>query len=717
MDVPGITRFLEKGEKMTEENLKRKRRKYQRAALILFIPAIISTLVLFFWYVLGPQSGMEALAIIIPWFVALIVHTAVTIPVLIFAYKSRAHLQLSGIYVYFIIFWGFHISYYVMMSGMDVAAKKKLHEFQKPAETHLVQLINEMNANRIAGQSPDPVLVKKAEELIKAGVDVNYIPPGTHFPMICEAARINSPRLIKLMIAQGADVEGGVHPSASPLIRAVRQEHSEVAAVLLASGADPDHPGYNPYTPLLVAVKQQDIRTVSVLLDFGAMPDFHPKSGIPALQLAAGNGDVKIMSLLLNAGADPNLVSFGWSTAMIRSVQKGCIDCVEELLRAGGRVLGRTPDRKGVLLLAHSMGLDEVLSLFKESLHIENPGDRFGKDTFNDLLALARNQDWEGFELFLEAGVPPNIQNKDQKTLLQLIASRNYEKPLLSESAELAVAKMLLKNGADPDIKDTHGRSALMAAIQSGAILMAYHLIDCGADVNQLSDKNYSGLYYAVHKNDVFLVKELLQAGADPNARTSLGMNSSSVLDDAVKKGNIEIVRYLLEYGAIPDITQASGANMIRRAVDALDILSLLLEHGLDLDRKDAFNRYPISYTLDKNHVKAFEIIILSGSPLYLEDWKGQQPLYFCAENGYADIIRNVLNRNDIQAIDKTYLRNSLRRAIRHGRIQAVKAFLDNGVRLEYASEIDTLLHYAKPPDNDSDALRKIRVLYEKVIR
>ena len=699
---------------ISEEEFQNKQRKYQQAAVILFIPAILSTAILVLWYALGPKTGMETLAIIIPWLMALLVHAGVTVPAIFFVFKSRAHIKLSWIYVYFFFFWAIHAGYYVMTSGLDVAVQKKIHSVQKPRETELVARIDEMYDSRSGGRDPGSFYVSKVEKLLSAGANVNYIPPGTQFPMICNAARINSPELIKLLVSHGADVEGGVHPSSSPLMRAVRQGHSDVVAVLLELGANPDLSGYNPHTPLMVAVKEKDIRTVSVMLEKGARPDVHPRSSISALQIAAGNADAETMGLLLKAGADPDEMSFGWSTAMIRSVMEGCTACVKELIQAGGKAVGHTPDKQGVLMLAWDRELGDILALFKEAPDINTPGDRYQEETFDDLFRAVRQKKWEALELFLDIGVPADIRNKDQRNLLQVIASRNYGKPVLPETSEIKATKILLKRGADPDTRDKDGRTPLLLAIQSGATDLAYCLLDHGANANQTTAENYSPLHYAIQRNEADLVQRLLTVGADPNTLTKLGMNSSSVLDDSVKKGNAEIVKMLLEYGAVPDLTRTSGANMIRHAVSFPVILQLLVEHGLDLSKTDAFTRYPISYALDTKYREALEIMISAGSPLFLKDWQGQQPLYFCAEKGYTDIMRKALNRNDVMQDNKTYLQNCLRRAVRHGRTRVVSVLIEKGVRLEYDSELDTLLHYANPPKEDPQALENIRALFRK---
>lgn len=82
-----------------------KKAAYAKSAGILTLVAMASSGVLFLWYALGPQSGMETLAIIIPWFFALIVHFTATIPAIVCARKSRGVPIQFWVYGYFMLFW------------------------------------------------------------------------------------------------------------------------------------------------------------------------------------------------------------------------------------------------------------------------------------------------------------------------------------------------------------------------------------------------------------------------------------------------------------------------------------------------------------------------------------------------------------------------------------------------------------------------------------
>jgi len=67
------------------------------------------------------------------------------------------------------------------------------------------------------------------------------------------------------------------------------------------------------------------------------------------------------------------------------------------------------------------------------------------------------------------------------------VRERNYEKVLL-----------FIHDGIDVNMRDEHGRTALMVAAEKGYPEIAELLIDYGADVNARDNHGRDALYYAI---------------------------------------------------------------------------------------------------------------------------------------------------------------------------------------------------------------------------
>ena len=89
--------------------------------------------------------------------------------------------------------------------------------------------------------------------------------------------------------------------------------------------------------------------------------------------------------------------------------------------------------------------------------------------------------------------------------------TNNNETPLLSSIAKgySAIAKMLIKNGADLELKDGSGFAALHEAVEVDNIELTKTLMENGADVNATDKLFYTPLSAAVNNKNVKMVKIL----------------------------------------------------------------------------------------------------------------------------------------------------------------------------------------------------------------
>lgn len=148
-------------------------------------------------------------------------------------------------------------------------------------------------------------------------------------------------------------------------------------------------------------------------------------------------------------------------------------------------------------------------------------------------------------EFLLRNGADVNLKDKDGKTALLWAASNSLEN-----------AKVLLANAAKVDESANDGMTPFLQAtlgVSSGKvpIEMCDLLLRNGANVNaELKGRNASGwtaLHYAVVNGDTELVKYLIKKGANVNKFSAEG---SSPLFLARSNGNEEIVKLLRNAGA-----------------------------------------------------------------------------------------------------------------------------------------------------------------------
>jgi TonB family protein len=138
-----------------------------------------------------------------------------------------------------------------------------------------------------------------------------------------------------------------------------------------------------------------------------------PKPGVTPLMRAAGRDEVDQLKALIASGADVNATdSSGW-TALMYASRVSSDYPVQELLKAGADPNQSSPHGDTPLMV--------------------------------DALSGYWNED------LIKAGAHVNARNKGGQTALMMMATR-------PEPDEIAAA---LKDGADPTLKDNHGRTAL----------------------------------------------------------------------------------------------------------------------------------------------------------------------------------------------------------------------------------------------------------------
>jgi hypothetical protein len=128
------------------------------------------------------------------------------------------------------------------------------------------------------------------------------------------------------------------------------------------------------------------------------------------------------------------------------------------------------------------------------------------------------------------------------------------------------VVKTLLDGGADPNIKNKDGSTALMIASQDGHLEVVKTLLDGGADPNQ-KRKGITALMLASQFGHLEIVKTLLDRGVDLNIKTDSHRATALML--ASQYGHLEIVKTLLDRGADPDITNIYGSTAVEIASQA----------------------------------------------------------------------------------------------------------------------------------------------------
>jgi ankyrin repeat protein len=291
--------------------------------------------------------------------------------------------------------------------------------FQKATALHLAALNNQHAAVRL--------LIARG-----ANLDIRDFPDNAS-PLHFAAARSDL-ETIRLLVEAGADVDGkGDDHDVGVLGWATcfRHVREDVAAYLLSRGAE-----LNLWTAIALD-RADDVRAIIAreppLLASRMTRNHHRRT---ALHHAAARNRLRIVRLLVELGADPDATDATGATPLTTASQEGADPAIVEMLIAAG---ARLDFLTAVNLKRHDLA---------EAMLAEDPArlGPDGRDTVALHLAVAKKSH-DAVRWLIAHGVDVDAKRMMwdcNHTALQMTI----------ENGDIALARMLLDAGADPNIRD-----------------------------------------------------------------------------------------------------------------------------------------------------------------------------------------------------------------------------------------------------------------------
>jgi len=237
--------------------------------------------------------------------------------------------------------------------------------------------------------------------------------------------------------------------------------------------------------------------------------------------------------------------------------------------------------------------------------------------------------------------------------------------PLQRAADQPLIIEQLLKHGANPNLVDDNGATALHAAVGSPEtttsdrydVLVA--LLKAGADPNARNKRGETPLHDAatIPRQTSTPVRLLLDAGADPAARDELGNLPLHYAAAHPAQGRAKAVGYLIDaHDSVQAVNEQNNAGKTplhwaagRPGFDHIQTINRLLEAGADPTIQDHLGNLPLHYAAagrGDSRPDAVSRLLQSSLRANRQNHAGNTPLHEAisrAGEGQAQAIQNRL--------------------------------------------------------------------------
>jgi len=418
-------------------------------------------------------------------------------------------------------------------------------------------------------------------------------------------------------------------------------------------------------TALHEAVYAGNVAEVRRLIKAGADPRAANVFGATPMMLAAVRGDTAMLGVLLAAGADVDSPNDEGQTALMAVARTGHVEAAKLLLKAGADIHAREQwGGQTALMWAAAQSQPAMIELL-----LNNGAEVDERSTVRD---------WQ--RRVTAEGRPKDMY-------------RGGLTPLLFAAREgcIECLQVLLAHGADIDLPDPDGATALIMA------LLNYHwdtgkfLIEAGADVNLWDIYGQGPLYVAVDMNTLpvgrrielpsmdfatgtDIVRMLLERGANPNLQLKLRPRYRNVPNDryrdpmivwgttpllrAAKAGDLPVVKLLLDHGALANLANSQGVTPLMAAAG----LGMNNDptRGRYRSEDDALACYDLLRAAGAN-VNARTVLSIADADLKIITAANRTALHAAAAMGWNRLVRrliedgakvDVIDSNELSPID-----------------------------------------------------------------
>ncbi|QKX62954.1 uncharacterized protein TRUGW13939_10122 [Talaromyces rugulosus] len=261
-------------------------------------------------------------------------------------------------------------------------------------------------------------------------------------------------------------------------------------------------------------------------------------------------------------------------------------------------------------------------------------GSSSGQDRGFVLWRAAYDGQLDAVKVLLDAGADVHY-SRGIETVLRVSLMRGF----------FDVADQLILAGADVNMPDRNGQTALHQAADCGYLNIVEKLLDLGANINLPGRDRQTALHQTADCQHMDIVDKLLGAGADVNIQ---GFHDQTVLFQAVHYGRYHVFKRLLDTGADVNIQATHGETAIHAAFRRKDlhIVEMLLDAGADVNIRGQDGETALHFASEcaRGNLDILERVLVAVADVDVPTFDGETALYRAARYGNLDAMDRLLS-------------------------------------------------------------------------
>ncbi len=385
------------------------------------------------------------------------------------------------------------------------------------------------------------------------------------------ASTVGDLQELQAALTAGADLnhqQDNENLTSTPLGLAVSNGHEECVKTLIRAGAHvTDHNG-------------SALWRLAILTGHSRIADLLETHGVrPALQesliQAAHEGNCAAITDLIGRGADLNVSSSLWSpyhldgTPLTVALLSGHRPVIDALI-----ALAADPEKPDDLAvtpwIAAAATVQTDICSFLESRGAT-------ADIQAALVLASRLGNCDAIKALLQLGADPNGQAVigrgsaapleaafESTDIGRYLGQQEPDDPSDgTETHRCAVIALLLSQGADPNVRGRGSRPLVLRAVDMLKVDALDLFLRHGADVDMSDDEGNTALHEAIEQGKEECAKRLLLAGANPNSTDAEGKVPFMRLFSESREPSLVIAKWVIAFGAKLDVV-TKGHKSIR---------------------------------------------------------------------------------------------------------------------------------------------------------